>query len=367
MKEFLHVLSAEIKKALLNKSAVAIFAVFLVIYLAISLIFTVADDETSEQILSNMSGFRSQDISYFSPSYLNQCDGNRISLKNRDVEIARQIVGNIDEDDSLIYRYKSKLNYNLEKKSLAIMKHEINNGVETQDMTETALFSQVSLSIFQIIAVIGTIAVGASVISSAETDTISPRPIKRWKLLTCKFFSVMIYGLIMYALGLIFTFLLGGLIFGFDGFNYTFVRALGPDAVLAASVIPYTVISAALSFTQIILFISMVFLTYCLFKSSTLAAVLPILVYLVSYFMASPIAMLDIAISKYLIFFNLDLSSFLYSYAPLHTGLTIMVSAVIIVVHFVVFMALSYILFARRNFTSSGTMPKALSNETVHS
>ena len=81
------------------------------------------------------------------------------------------------------------------------------------------------------------------------------------------------------------------------------------------------------------------------------------MILILSTLLSLPIAALDIDITKYLIFFNLDLSSFLHSYAPTHPGLTPAASAITMAVHFIVFMALSYILFIKRN--SKGTQNTA--------
>ena len=354
MKEFLHILAAENRKNWFKKSSIIMLVIFLAAYLAISVIFLAADDETSDEIMSRMSGYPMYFAFYTQDKYSDLCDINRIASQKHDVEIARQRVGNLDEDNSLIEKYNTRSEYNVEKRALAVMQYEIDNGIESSDMTKAAIFSQLSLSVFSKIAVVGTIIVAAAAISS-NTAAALARPAKRWKLLTCKFISVLLYGLFMYALGLIFTFLLGGLLFGFDGFDYVFVEALGTETAFAASAIPFTLIKAALSFSQVILFISIVFLTYCLFNSPVLAAGMPLLLYFASGFIAQITALLDIYSSKYLIFFNLDLSSFLSVGPSSHPQLTIGVSAIVMAVHFVVFMALSYILYIKRNLTASGS------------
>ncbi len=306
MKGFLHTLAGENKRLLKHKSSIVIISIFLIVYLAIALIFTAADDELADGILSLMSGYQVETPNDYTHYYEGKINYSSLSSAKDDAEIARQYVGNLDEDDSLVERYEAKTRYNSARRNLSITEYRYENEMTYENINKTAAFSIASLSVFSIIAAVGTIIAAAVSISSNDAES-SYTSIKKIKLLTCKFISVLLYGLFMYVLGIILTILFGGLLFGFSEFSYVFVSGFGPDAVLAASVIPYTIASAALSFTQVVLFISIVFLTYCLFKSSVLAVGAPILTFVLSTLLSLPIAALDIDITKYLIFFNLDL------------------------------------------------------------
>ena len=130
MKEFLHILAAENRKNWFKKSCIIMLVIFLAAYLAISVIFLAADDETSDEIMSRMSGYPMYFAFYTQDKYSDLCDINRIASQKHDVEIARQRVGNLDEDNSLIEKYNTRSEYNVEKRALAVMQYEIDNGIE---------------------------------------------------------------------------------------------------------------------------------------------------------------------------------------------------------------------------------------------
>ena len=101
------------------------------------------------------------------------------------------------------------------------------------------------------------------------------------QILTSKFVAALLYGLFMYVLGFIFSFVIGGLLFGFDGFGLNIIASFGKGSAFSIGIIPYTLLKFALSFTQIIMLLSMVFLISCLFKSRALAVGISMLIYFV--------------------------------------------------------------------------------------
>lgn len=355
MGSFLHLLAGENKKIWRQKPAIIMLVILLGVYLILSLALIFGDDNMDRSLVKPIgSDFAAQEHELL---YKNGCiiTEQDISTYKDSIENSRQMVENFDEQKYSAYeRYNLRKSMQFDEKHYAIEKYRFdNNTFAYEDTSIHSLFCGASLSIFSTITVVGMLIIGTVSVAGEMSDEsirlLLIRPFKRWKVLTAKFLSVLLYALFMYALGLALTFALGEILFGFDGFNSVLVASFGRGSAFAAGVIPYTLLKAALSFAKIVIFISIVFIISCLLKSRALT----VGIVMVIYFLASPVfsllAMLDIDFTKYLIFFNLDLNSFLSIEGPAHPALTFVQSAVAMAVHFVAFMAISYAVFIKRD------------------
>ncbi len=362
MGSFLHLLAGENKKIWRQKPAVIMLIILLGVYLILSLALIFGDDKMDRSLVKPIgSDFAMQEheLLYKNGMIITEQD---VSTYKNSLESSRRLVESFDKQSSdpnvnnysASERYDSRKSLQFDEKDYAIKKYRFDNNMFAYEDTDIHfLFCGASVAIFSTITTVGMLIIGTVSVAGETSDEsirlLLIRPFKRWKVLTAKFLSVLLYALFMYALGLALTFILGGVLFGFDGFNSVLVASFGRNSAFAAGVIPYTLLKAALSFAKIVIFISIVFLISSLLKSRALT----VGIVMVIYFLASPafslLAMLDIDFTKYLIFFNLDLNSFLSIEGPAHPALTFVQSAVAMAVHFVAFMAISYAVFIKRD------------------
>lgn len=355
MGSFSHLVAGESKKILRQKPAAVILIILLGVYFIMTLTFIFTGDAIDRDLV-RMFGF-DDNIREYENSYKNPYEQEWIETSRNSLESSKQYVETMGKDNlSPLERYNYRRSLKERKKWLAVMEYRFEHNLFAEkEPSKTALFCHSSLSVFSTLAIVGTLIVGslsvAGELSSGTLKLLLIRPFKRWKILTAKFIAVLLYAILLYAVGILLTLLLGGLLFGFDGFSDVFIASLGGPA-FAVSVIPYILLKTAFSFAQTVLLISVVFLISCLFRSRSLAVGISLLVYFVAAPVVSLLAMLDIDMLKYLVFFNLDLSAFLSDYGPDHPGLTFGMSAIIMSVYFIAFMAVSYAVFSKRDVKS---------------
>lgn len=367
MSRFLHLVAGETKKIWAQKAAVVLLIIFLALNVLIAAIFIFSDVDMKSSMLETFgSDFNLQAHSqayseeneqelyyiydeYGNPQY-NYLDLHYTPIEERISQYKEQL--NDPEITSFEKYFIMKQIDSLEKTS-AIDSYVAENNVSfKEDVSDSVYYLQFSMSVMCTIAVIGTLIIGAGIVAGESSDgtmkLLLTRPFKRWKILTSKFVAALLYGLFMYALGFVFSLIIGGLLFGFGGFGLNIIASLGKGSAFSVGIIPYTLLKFALSFTQIIILLSMVFFISCLFKSRALAVGISMLIYFVGSGIVQLIAMLGVDILKYVIFFNMDLSPFLSS-LPAYPGMTILQSGITAAVHFIIFMAASYALFIKRD------------------
>ncbi len=367
MSRFIRLVGGETQKIWKQKSAVVLLIIFFVLNMLLCALFMFSDvdmDRFILEIFGNDFTLQNHSAKYIDenePEMFLVYDeyGNPVydyryfysAASEEELQKYRERLN--DPGLSSIEKYYIRRDIDSLEKEMAIEGYRAENNISVaEDISNSVMYLQFSMSVMCTIAVIGTLIIGAGIVAGESSDgtmkLLLTRPFRRWKILTSKFVAVLIYGLFMYALGFIFSLLLGGLLFGFDGLGVSVVASFGAGSAFEIGIIPYTMLKFALSFTQIIVLLSMVFLVSCLFRSRALAVGISMLVYFVASGIVSILALLGVDTLKYLIFSNMDLSPFL-SGLPSYPGVTITQSAIIMVVHFAAFMALSYALFIKRD------------------
>ncbi len=357
MGNFLSLVAGENKKIWKQKTAVVLLVIFFILNAALALIFSLVDKDIGSSILSLFGS--DSNIMSSSNSVVVESEDSGVAVKDEDyifysdeqnLEMLKEQLNNPDINS--IEEYSIKTEINVLERSIAINNYKSENNIGSTKVSDAWLYTQLSMSALSMLAIIGVFIIGASTVASESSDgtikLLLTRPFKRWKILTSKFIAALLYGLFMYVLSFIFSFVIGGIIYGFGGMDVSVVACLSPSNVFSMNIIAYILFKFALSFTQVILLLSMVFLVSCLFKSRALAVGISLFVYFVASNVVSVVALLGVDILKYLIFFNMDLSTYLIM-GPTYPGLTFTISAISMAVHFIIFMAASYLVFSRRD------------------
>ena len=357
MSRFLYLVAGETKKIWKQKAAVVLLIIFLALNAILAALFIFSDVDMKNAILETFgSDFSLQTHAqkyseenepelyyvydeYGNPQY-NYLDMHYTPIEERINNYKQQLN---DPEISNIEKNVIMMQIDSLEKSAAIDNYISENNVSFKDdVSSSAYYLQFSMSVMCTIAIIGTLIIGAGIVAGESSDgtmkLLLTRPFKRWKILTSKFVAALLYGLFMYALGFVFSLVIGGLLFGFDGFSLNIIASFGKGSAFGIGIIPYTLLKFALSFTQIIILLSIVFFFSCLFRSRALAVGISMLIYFVGSGIVKLVAILGIDILKYVIFFNMDLSPFLTSLPP-YPGMTILQSGI----------TASYALFIKRD------------------
>lgn len=232
---------------------------------------------------------------------------------------------------------------------VAISEHRLENDVppyEYNSMQQGVIDSHVMMSLVTLFTVIVAGGIVASEFSQGTIKMLLTRPIKRWKILTLKYIAVMLYALVL-ALVLFITTALAGLIFYGIG-DGTFLIWNGSE-VVEGSFWLEGLKMAALSFASVWIIGTFAFMLGTVFRSGSLAIGLSI--FLMFTGIQAVFLLANYEIVKYYLFTHTDLTQF-YTGFMLVEGITMTLSIIVLLVYFVIFMAISYFTFSKRDITA---------------
>ena len=175
------------------------------------------------------------------------------------------------------------------------------------------------------------------------------RPHRRWSILLSKYVSVLLYSLVMLSVLLLAGYIVGVLFFGAGDFNMkSIVYTLDGQKEVAIGTQFFTSILYFLPSLLMVMTIS--FMLSTLFKSQALAVGIGIAVLFFSSVLGGIIVFLAEKFTwvKYLIFPHLDLTVYALQDTILQ-DVTIAVSLTILLVYYVIFMALTFLFFQKRD------------------
>lgn len=186
----------------------------------------------------------------------------------------------------------------------------------------------------------------ASEFSQGTIKMLLSRPVKRWKILTSKFMTVNLFGILLMLVGYV-VIILCAFIFFQTGDGQALVW--NGKEVVEASVWGKSLYMLLLSFGSVFVTSTFAFMIGSVFRSSSLAIGLSIFI----YFTGSTIVMLlsKYEIAKYIVFTHLDLTQFETGH-QLIEGITMPFSLAVLAVYVVVFLVISYATFMKRDITA---------------
>lgn len=201
-------------------------------------------------------------------------------------------------------------------------------------------------SIVLLLTVIVAAGIVASEFSQGTIKMLLTRPVKRWKILTSKFITVNLFGILLMLIGYSITIISAYLLFQVgDG------QALVWDGkeVVEPSIWGKSLYMLLLSFGSVFVTTTFAFMIGSVFRSSSLAIGLSLFI----YFTGSTIVMMlsKYEIVKYIVFTHMDLTQF-ETGLQIVEGITMQFSLAVLAVYFVIFLVISYTVFNRRDITA---------------
>ncbi|MEF2966575.1 ABC transporter permease [Paenibacillus sp. M1] len=233
------------------------------------------------------------------------------------------------------------------EKNILLNQYYLDQNTQPSNNAWNFAVSQVRNIIFAV-SLISVIIAGEIVAAEFVSGTIKfllTRSASRTKIYISKYITTILFGLMLSAVGVLASILLGGLIFGFDGLadSYFYVKdhAVGEVPMLQALLAGYL-----LNIPFLLIAITLAFMISAAFRSTTFSIVISLLVSLAGFVIA--IAMDGWAWTKYFIFSHTDLTPFIYG-NPSIDGVTLGFSLAFILLHLAIMHLISYPLFVKRD------------------
>lgn len=247
----------------------------------------------------------------------------------------------IYKDDRSVYRESYKIN--LEKNEYRI-KHDIQPSTS---LTVWSFMGGMS-DIIQFISII-TITVAAGIVAKEfSTGTIKLlliRPASRVKILLSKYVSVLSFSVFVVLFAFTLAFIVGAVLFGF-GDTGPYLAYRGGE-VVEVSQIGNMFFTYLLSSVNLLMLTTMAFMISAAFRNSSLAIGLSIFLLLMGPSITQMIA-IKYEWAKYILFANVDLLSYFNGYTMVE-GMTLSFSIVMLVVYFIIFQAIAFFVFTKRD------------------
>ena len=232
---------------------------------------------------------------------------------------------------------------------IAIAEHRLENDIaplESDSMQQQVLDTHMMLSLVTLFTVIVAAGIVASEFSQGTIKMLLTRPVQRWKILTSKYITVLLFAVLLSIITLLSTALAGLLFLGIgDGSLLTWNGAEVAEAAFWLEAIKL----AALKFSSIWMISTFAFMLGTVFRSSSLAIGLSI--FLMFTGVQAVFFLQNYEIVKYYLFTHTDLTQF-YTGNFMIPGITMSMSILVLAVYFLVFMVISYWTFGKRDITA---------------
>lgn len=175
------------------------------------------------------------------------------------------------------------------------------------------------------------------------------KPYKRWKILLSKYITVILSLLFLLAILFITAAITGALFFGLGDTNAVYLTYENGQ-VIEQSLLLYLIKLYVLSSVSTLLLATMAFMISAVFRTSGLAVGISIFLLLVGPIITSNLAN-HFEWTKYTLFANTDLMQYLEG-TVLIDGMTLEFSLVILAIHLILFLAISFYLFNNRDVSA---------------
>lgn len=174
------------------------------------------------------------------------------------------------------------------------------------------------------------------------------RPSKRWKILASKYISVMSYTLLMLLILLIVSFLVGGILFSFEGASLPFLTNSN-GIITEVNMVTHILQVCGLGSINLVMMVTLAFMISTVARNSGMA--IGIGVFLLTVGNVITMLLSRYNWSKYILFANTDLNQYING-TPIVEGMTMTFSIIVLIVYFVVFNVISYVGFTKRDIVA---------------
>lgn len=229
-----------------------------------------------------------------------------------------------------------------------VNQYEIDHNIQPNQHTGWS-FAASSSGMVALITIFVAVVAGDIVASEFSAGTIKLlliRPVNRTKILLSKYLATLLYALLMVCGLLVVSLLVGGVLFGFTGMLQPFPRIDANNVIHQGTVVGHVFSTYGFSCIQLIMIVTISFMISTIFRSSSLAIALSILLMFLGTTVVQILSRFQW--DKYILFANIDLSQY-FNGTPIVQGMTLTFSIVMLLVYFIIFHAASWMLFTKRD------------------
>ncbi|RUS45306.1 ABC transporter permease [Cohnella sp. AR92] len=205
--------------------------------------------------------------------------------------------------------------------------------------------------LYQLIAIFSVVIAADSVAGEFSTGTIKLLLIRPWSrsmILLSKFLSLVLFTLLLMAICFVVTWGLNAVLFGISSDTSDLIPAASP--VAGDSAWAYISLFYLYLFIAQIMIVTVAFLLSSAFRSGGLAIGLSIFMLFSGTLITGMLSLTEKPWVKYVFFANIDLTSYLNGGVPLpDQDMTLGFSLGVLLVYFIVFNAISWTVFSRRD------------------
>ncbi|MBP2258996.1 ABC transporter permease [Virgibacillus alimentarius] len=235
------------------------------------------------------------------------------------------------------------------EKDIAINQYRLDNEIAPPSETTGWSFIDESSALISFAGLFAIIIAAGIVASEFSTGTIKLlliRPIRRYKILLSKYVTVVLFGLFMLAVLFISSAGLGFGLFGTGDGNSVHL-AYADGEVIEQSQMLHLVKIYLLSSIDVLMLVTLAFMISAVFRNNSLAIGISIFLLMMGGNVTSLIAA-KYDWAKYILFANTNLMQY-FNGTPVVEGMTLGFSIVMLCIYFILFMALAFGVFTKRD------------------
>jgi ABC-2 type transport system permease protein len=274
-------------------------------------------------------------------------DGNQTSNTQWEQQVKQQITEDqkqLSELPATAVTYKKNL-----ERQIAINQYRLDHKIPPTQETTGWTFINDSTGLISF-AGLFTIIVAAGIVASefgwGTIKLLLIRPIKRYKILLSKYFTVILFGLLIMAILFGSAAILGFALFGAGDGNPAHL-AYSNGSVVEQNMLLYLIKTYFLSSIDVLMITTMAFMISAVFRNSSLAVGLSIFLLLMGGQITTLIAS-RYEWAKYSLFANTNLNQYIDG-VPLVEGMTVGFSIIMLLIYFIVFQLLAFGVFTKRD------------------
>ncbi|HEX7064390.1 MAG TPA: ABC transporter permease [Bacillales bacterium] len=232
------------------------------------------------------------------------------------------------------------------------LQYALEHDISPYDTKNWDFVNGASVNIISLISLFAVVIAGSLIAGEFSWGSIKLlliRPHPRWSILLSKYLAALLYIVGMVILLFVFSWLIGGLVFGFGGLNYADIVVDNGHVVKETAIVKSLQFYGLAAVTTVIL-MTIAFMISTIFRSNALAIGISIFILYIANVLSLVLSQFEWA--KYLIFSNLDLTYYLDHSEGLIDGVTFSFSLFIDIAYWLVFLIITWWIFQKRDIAS---------------
>lgn len=271
---------------------------------------------------------------------------------------AKNTIATMGDAKSDVQNSKAKLEDNIKLALYQLDNDKLDNTANQMTLFETDEPEQItfwtvfltSTSLVTVVALLAIVIAGGIVSSEFSQGTVKfllINPVKRWKILMSKYFTVITVGYIMLCILFVVMIPITGLMLGFDGFSTPYIYVSGGD-VKEMPTLVYAAEQYLMKSVEMVVMSTLAFAISSLVRSTALAIGVSVFTMCIGSTVTQLLSQLGQDWARFLVFANTDLASISKGYSIFaQNSLTFAVG--VLIAHMVVFLLTAWDGFTKRS------------------